>query len=75
MGKLKVLLGTVSGAAMALVVVGSVFAADPFASSIASGTSTTVADYTAAVGDVFPILLGLAVITLIAKRTLRFFGR
>lgn len=75
MGKVKLLIGTLSGAAMALVVVTSVFAADPFASAIADGTSTTVADYTAAVGDVFPILLGLAVITLIAKRTLRFFGR
>lgn len=59
--------------AMLLVLVSSVFAADPFASAIAGATTTTVADYTAAVGDVIPILLGLAVITLIARRVVRLF--
>lgn len=73
MSKVKVLVAVVSGAALSLYVVGSVFAADPFASAISDATSTTVADYTAVLGDVIPVLLGIAVITLLAKRALRLF--
>jgi uncharacterized membrane protein len=65
------------GAALAMVAIlaTGVFAADPFASAISTSTSTTVADYTSILNDVIPVLLGIAVITLLAKRGLRLFGR
>ncbi len=65
----------VVGAAMAmsLLAVQSVFAADPFASAINTATSTTVADYTAVLGDVIPVILGIIVLTMLWNRGKRLF--
>lgn len=54
-------------AALSLVVVSSVFAADPYASSIATATASAVTDLQDGLADIFPVMAGLAVAVLIYR--------